>query len=139
MMTPRKKENADSTGMHFAITRAALGKVIAECLPFVKQNDTEYYRDFIARKQAEYGDRFDPSGLDPRYIPYFHSDVRIKVETGDGGMVLTGTVGVTTGWKPSFLLMRTARSHGSSWLLGKDERIVGVKQGRSYVAPSNGR
>lgn len=94
--------------------------------------DNQYYRDFIARKRKEYGERFDASDLDPRFIPYFHSDVRIKVETC--GKILTGTIGVTTGWRPAFLLMLRSSSHGSSWLLSRpSDRILAVKHGRKYV------
>ncbi len=37
------------------------------------------YSDYIARKRAEYGERFDPSGLDPRFTPYFDSGERVRV------------------------------------------------------------
>lgn len=90
------------------------------------------YEDLLCRRIAEYGkDKFDASELDRRFLGYFESGQRIKVNTC--GMVLTGTVGVTTGWKPCFILMRTARSRGGSWTLGPKDVILAVKRGRFYV------
>ena len=79
----------------------------------------------------EYGKKFDPSALDPRFVPFYEGGERIKIETC--GMVVTGTIGITTGWKPCFLLMRTSRSIGSSYTLDKKDKILGVKRTRGYV------
>jgi hypothetical protein len=101
------------------------------------------YRDFINRKRAEYGDKFDSSDLDARFIPFFESGQRIKVDIAGlspenelfyGHTIKTGTVGVTTGWKPCFLLMHSSRSIGSPWTLGSAEKLLAVKRGRIYVA-----
>lgn len=89
------------------------------------------YDEYLARKRKELGSTFDMSGLAEQFIPYFNNQERIKVDTGFGHV--TGTVGVTTGWKPLFLLMRTARSRGSSITLGKKDRIIAVKRGSVYV------
>jgi hypothetical protein len=75
-------------------------------------------------------DNFDDSDLSTQFIPYFESGQRIKVNFG--GFELTGRVGVTTGRKPAFLLMRTSRSYGSPWVLSDKDSIVAVKIGRSY-------
>ena len=89
------------------------------------------YREYIAKKQHEYGDKFDPSGLAVKFQHHFESGMRIRIRFSHGEE-MTGTVGVTTGWKPSFLLMRTSRSLGSPWLLGRDDEVIGVTkyQGR---------
>ena len=87
--------------------------------------------ELVNRKTAQYGDKFDPSDLDKRFIAYYQTGQRVKVETC--GMVMTGTIGVTTGWKPAFLLMRTSRSIGSPWTLGKDDKLIAVKYGRKYI------
>lgn len=76
------------------------------------------YEDFIERKKREYGSKFDSSDLDKRFVKYFDSGQRIKV-TFSYGESESGTVGITTGWKPVFLLMKTSRSHGSSTFLNK--------------------
>ena len=89
------------------------------------------YEDFLWRKRREFGDHFDPSALAPAFVAYFNSGQRVKVAFAALGE-MTGRVGVTTGWRPCFLLMRTSRSHGSPWLIGKLDRVVAVKQGRTY-------
>lgn len=80
------------------------------------------YKEFIERKKKEYLSKFDDSDLDPRFIPFYENGERIKIESD--GRQITGTVGVTTGWKPVFLLMRTSRSLGSSEILNKDTKII---------------
>lgn len=89
------------------------------------------YDDFIARKYHEFGDRFDQSDLDPRFVPYFNSGQRIRIQSL--GQIVTGTVGATSGWKPAFLLMRRSSDHGSSWLLGPRDEILARQIGRKYV------
>lgn len=89
------------------------------------------YDDFIARKYQAFGANFDQSDLDPRFIAYFNSGQRIRIRTC--GEVMTGTVGVTTGWKPSFLLVRRSNSVGSPWLLGPRDEILARQVGRTYV------
>lgn len=82
---------------------------------------------YIARSRARYGDKFDDSDLDRRFVGAFNTGARIKVTCY--GETLTGTVGVTTGWRPAFLLMRTARSRGSSVILNASAEIIGIKHG----------
>jgi hypothetical protein len=82
------------------------------------------YESYINKKAREYGDKFDASELDPKFIPYFNSGQRIEVDFGYA--IKRGTVGVTSGWKPVFLLMLTLRSSGSSYILDKDTTITKV-------------
>jgi len=95
------------------------------------------FTDLVNRRTAQYGDKFDVSDLDKRFIAYYQNGQRIKVETC--GMVMTGTVGVTTGWKPAFLLMRTSRSIGSSWILGTESKLLSVQASYKgkYIAVNN--
>ena len=97
------------------------------------------YTTYLERKRQEYGDTFDDSALDSRFAPYFHTGTRLKIQTH--GLILTGMIGVTTGWKPCFLLMRTARSRGSSWTLGPNDEILAIQHGRTYhpLAKAEGR
>lgn len=90
------------------------------------------YQQWLDKKHAQYGTRFDSSALDPRFIRYYESGQRVRVTTC--GMTITGTVGVTTGWKPCFLLMRTSRSLGSMWTLGPRDTIEAVQVGKAYLA-----
>ena len=95
------------------------------------------FTDLVNRRTAQYGDKFDVSDLDKRFIAYYQNGQRIKVETC--GMVMTGTVGVTTGWKPAFLLMRTSRSMTSSWILGTESKLLSVQASYKgkYIAVNN--
>lgn len=93
------------------------------------------YNDYKRRKQIEYGEKFDESDLQQWAIRFFESGQRIKVLMY--GEEITGTVGVTTGWKPVFILMRKSNSHGSSDTIGESAKLVAVQSGRKYypVAP----
>jgi hypothetical protein len=84
------------------------------------------YQDFISRKQREYGDKFDSSKLNPDFIDAFNTGDRITVDFGYE--TKRGTIGVTTGWVPAFLLMLTSRSIGSSHIIRMDSKIIGGKR-----------
>lgn len=84
------------------------------------------YQETIRNRKDKYTN-FDESDLAPEFIPYFNSQERIKVQF-EYGEIKTGTVGITTGWKPCFLLMLTKRSIGSSWCLSSKDTIIGVKK-----------
>ena len=81
--------------------------------------------DFIAKKRATYGKKFDDSDLAHKFIPFYESGERIEVDFGHGE-IKRGTVGITTGWKPIFLLMLRKDSVGSSWTLRHSDKIVKV-------------
>jgi len=93
------------------------------------------YEDFISRKQKEYGEKFDPSDLDARFIEFFNSQDRIKVQSQDYvDDVHYGIVGVTTGWKPCFLLIHDYRCQGSGSLLDSNYKILAVSRDGKYRA-----
>lgn len=83
------------------------------------------YRDYATGKFAEYGSKFDETNIAENFKPYFESGERIEVKLS-WGEVKRGRVSVTTGCKPSFLLMLTQRSLGSSILLTKKDRVLKV-------------
>lgn len=92
------------------------------------------YESFLHRSNVRWGSDFNPVDLDQRFVPFLRSQARIKVDTC--GMTVTGTVGVTTGWKPVFILLRNSRSIGSSWTLGPKDKIIAVKNpGCRYYIP----
>lgn len=91
------------------------------------------YEEFVMRKVAEYGEKFNTSELSPKFARYLHTGQRIKVRS-EFGYERTGTVGVTTGWRPAFLLMHRSNASGSSDVLRASDEIVAVKRGRNYVA-----
>jgi len=88
------------------------------------------YQEYITRGKAKHGDKFTESDLAPQFVDYFNSQQRIEVEfrNAEGKVYETkrGRVGATTGWRPCFLLMLTTRSIGSSYTLGKNDRVVKV-------------
>lgn len=97
-------------------------------------SDTRFDQ-YVARKRAEHGDKFDDSSLVAKFRPFYHSGQRIRVANGD--YVRTGTVGATSGWKPAFLLMHRSTDHGSSDVLGERDVITHVQRGRAYVPVAN--
>lgn len=84
------------------------------------------YDEFIQRKRLEYGDKFDSSDLNTLFIGAFNSQERITVlfQYGESTEVKRGRIGVTTGWKPCFLLMLTKRSIGSSYTINEKAKII---------------
>ncbi|HHT9136783.1 MAG TPA: hypothetical protein ACFYEK_05990 [Candidatus Wunengus sp. YC60] len=66
----------------------------------------------------------DNSNLNPDFTRYYENGKRIEVDFGYEKK--RGTIGKTTGWKPSYLLMLTKRSTGSSYLISKDNKVVKV-------------
>lgn len=81
------------------------------------------YQDYLERKQRTYGSKFDTSDLAPQFAPYLHSGQRIEVEFA-GGEVQRGTVGVTTGWRPRFLLVLRRNALGSIYTLGVNDKVI---------------
>lgn len=85
------------------------------------------FNEYLKRKSKEYGDNFSDSGLAKQFIPYYESQERIEVDftSLDGEVYETkrGTIGVTTGWVPCFILMLTKRSSGSSYTLRERDKI----------------
>ena len=89
------------------------------------------YQEFIERKTKQYGNKFDASDLNPAFIPYYENGERITVDFGYEKK--RGTIGITTGWKPVFLLMLRISDHGSSYTIGKDAKIVPNEKGIKMV------
>jgi len=76
------------------------------------------YMNWFNQKAIEHGAKWDPSDLSMKFVKAFNTGERIRVKVY--GEVKTGTVGVTTGWKPVFLLMARKNCFGSSVLLTHD-------------------
>jgi len=83
------------------------------------------YKEFIKRKKEEYGSKFNTSDINEKFIPYYESQQRITIGFGHGE-VKRGTVGVTTGWKPAFILILTKRSKSSSYIIDNDCQILAI-------------
>ncbi len=80
------------------------------------------YQELITRKQQEHGNKFDASDLNQEFVKHYNSGERITVDFGYEKK--RGTIGVTTGWKPCFLLMLRRDSQGSSYTIGKNDKVV---------------
>lgn len=82
------------------------------------------YIAYLKRQSKKYGDKFDPSNLAPQFAPYLHSWNRVTVDMWD--KVRKGYVGVTTGYRPVFLLVKSLKSTGSSDILSFNDRVLEV-------------
>ena len=82
------------------------------------------FNEYLQRKQGEFGEKFDPSSLSKQFIEYYENQKRVEVELELFKEVKRGRIGVTTGWKPAFLLMLTRRSVGSIYLLSDEDKIL---------------
>lgn len=80
------------------------------------------YQEYLIRKNKEYPNKFNDSQLNKNFIPYYENQERITVDFGYEQK--RGRIGITTGWKPCFLLMLTKRSIGSSYTIGMNDKIV---------------
>jgi hypothetical protein len=81
--------------------------------------------DLIAKGKEKYGKHFDDRDLVRKFIPFYESGQRIEVDFGYG-TIKRGTVGVTTGWIPEFILLLRRDSFGSSYTLSNKDKIVKV-------------
>jgi hypothetical protein len=69
----------------------------------------------------------DTSELDPRFTEYHRTGQRVEV-TYDDGEVERFYVGISTGWRPIYLKIKTTRSFGGD-AIGRYERdrIVSIR------------
>jgi hypothetical protein len=86
------------------------------------------YHDFVQRQKAKHGDMFSEENLNRNFISAYNNGdtFRVLVDLGYDKPVW-GYIGVTTGWKPCFLLMRRRGQHGSSDTINKECKILKTK------------
>jgi hypothetical protein len=89
---------------------------------WLRERQTRCFKDYVERKKKEYGDKFNQDDLNPDFIKAYESQQRIKVNFGYG--VKTGKIGLTTGFRPSFLLILRSDSRGSIWVIDKTSKII---------------
>lgn len=82
------------------------------------------YKDFLIRGRNKWGDEFSDRRLNQAFVTAYNSGNRVEVDFN--GEVKRGRVGMTTGWKPAFLLMLRRDSTGSSWVIHEDDKILRV-------------
>lgn len=92
------------------------------------------FGDYCARQRRQHGARFRPP-TDVRWIEAYNNGerYRVKVRTayGDHCRIRWGFVALTSGWLPSFMLMRVRGQRGSSDLLDERDEILESK----WVSP----
>jgi len=99
------------------------------------------YLDYLEDKRKSFLNRFFPDGtlmeqfnssnLSNKFVPYFRENYRIQVQDKFGDKH-SGYVGITTGWKPVFILVYNKRCYGSSILLSDEDIIIKAYKGQ-YV------
>lgn len=83
------------------------------------------FNEYLSTKRHQHGDKFDPSDLHEQFIEHWRTGDRVEIEMkGEGKM--RGRIGVTTGWKPCFILLLRSNSSGSSWTLRKEDKVIRV-------------
>lgn len=92
--------------------------------------------NYIQRGKAKHGERFSTASLAPQFIDAYNSGARVSVAfvSNDGSVyeVRRGTIGITTGWIPCFLLMGRVTDHGSSYTLSSKDKIVSMDVWREF-------
>lgn len=92
-----------------------------------------HYEDMVERFTKRHGDKFSEENLDQRFRPFYDSQQRIQVQYIGSEQKHYGTVGITSGWKPMFILMNNARARSSSVTLDSNVHLTGVNvHGRTY-------
>lgn len=86
------------------------------------------YKNMVDSRVKEYGPKFSDSELKQEFIRWFECGARIEVEFEYQGTKrhARGTIGVTTGWRPVFLLMPRVDSVRSSETLTGDVKFIKV-------------
>lgn len=98
----------------------------------------DYYQATIARLRAKWGDKLrEPVRDAARFAGYMNTGQRIRVRFG-GEDIRTGTVGMSTGWSPVFLLVLRSDSTGSPWVLDDAAEVVAVQRHGRYEPVGKG-
>ena len=91
------------------------------------------FTDYCDTKRNQFtntGHHFDASELAPQFVDAFNGGAgfRVLVDFGYADeKPVWGFVGITTGWKPCFLLMRRRGQIGSSECLNTSHKIIRTK------------
>lgn len=95
---------------------------------YVGRDSMKKYDSYVARARVKHGEKFSEVGLNPSFRMAYNHGERVTVLFCNAEGIeyerKRGTIVVTTGWIPCFLLMLTSRSRGSSWTIGPCDRII---------------
>jgi hypothetical protein len=89
------------------------------------ENAPKRYADVVDRGAAKYGERFDESGLIKEFRRYYESGRQVQVRFA-GGPTLTGTIGISAGAAPTFMLMPLSGSAWSADMIGPHDEVIAV-------------
>ena len=92
------------------------------------------YADYCKIKKLEFGDKFNTANLNRNFVYWFDNQTRVKVLTSYGE-VITGRIGVTTGCKPSFMVMSKSNSIDSSDLITLDDKVIAYQNNSKKYIP----
>lgn len=87
------------------------------------------FTSYLERSRSRHGSKFDSSSLAPQFVPYFNTGERVEVALSYGEKK-RGYIGVTTGWRPVFLLLARKNVSGSSTTLGKNDYVIRTIKGK---------
>ena len=82
------------------------------------------FNNYVERARAQHGDRLDLSELPEKFRPYFRERIRVRAPWGGDRPEKNGVLGVTTGWRPIFILMLRTGAVGSSYTISEAHEFV---------------
>ena len=84
--------------------------------------------DRLRSEWASRGKEFSTHALAPQFHPHFKgSRIEVRTTYPDGTVwIRRGTVSISQGWQPVFLLKSQANAHGSSDVLKDTDEITAV-------------
>ena len=82
------------------------------------------WADYLEIKEREFGREFVPPVNADLLSEYVNSGIRLEVDAD--GCIERGFIGLTTGWRPCFILLRTKRSSGSGICLDGNVKILRI-------------
>ena len=87
------------------------------------------YETTCLNRAAMHGNQFSTVSLNPEFIDAYNKGERFRVlvRLYADAKPQWGYVGMTTGWVPTFLLMRRRGQYGSSDVIGMDVAILNSK------------
>lgn len=81
------------------------------------------FDEWKRRQCAVHGEKFDTSDMPAKFVLYYESGERIQVTDERTGYTRRGYVGITTGWRPAFILLPRINSVSSGDVLTQHDTV----------------
>jgi hypothetical protein len=109
-------------------------------MPGQRHSSFRNYADLVEYFKRQHGDRFDDSELYSQFRPWVGYRGRIEI-SGEhfANRRRTGYLGVTSGWRPAFMLVSRSNATGSSDLLRRDDHVIARQLSDGKYHPVSGR